>query len=401
MNARNRRPGEHGAERARLAEVVDEVEAYLDVVVTSIEDRVVARVQARHGALSAPLQQALRRALSAIVRDAVARLRSERELPQELPPDLLELARLCADSHCEPAELADVWLVGQEVFWDGFQMVAERTLQDTALCWEVIKAARSRLRGNTARVSGLFGAACEREVTRSAGIQADRRLRAVSAALEGYWVDADELGYDLSYHHVAVVADTPPTLIALARHAERQLLLVQAPDGATWGWLGGSARMSDGDLDELVAWQSSRDGQVAFGEPATGIAGFAASHHDALEVRTIAAATGQRAVRFADLRLLIALLRHGDLAEGFVERALGDLDDASERTRELRETLRAYLEHGQSVSATAAVRRRDRKTIERQLRSSELMIHHRVSERCDELLVALRLADILRRPAQA
>jgi hypothetical protein len=68
---------------------------------------------------------------------------------------------------------------------------------------------------------------------------------------------------------------------------------------------------------------------------------------------------------------------------------------------ELRETVRAYLEHGQSISATAALRGRDRKTIERQLRSSERMIKHRVSDRCDELLVALRLADILRRPAQA
>jgi hypothetical protein len=69
--------------------------------------------------------------------------------------------------------------------------------------------------------------------------------------------------------------------------------------------------------------------------------------------------------------------------------------------RELRGTLRAYLEHGQSVSATAAVRRRDRKTIERQLCSAELLIHHRVSDRCDELLIALRIADILRHRAQA
>jgi hypothetical protein len=335
------------------------------------------------------------------VRDTVARLRSEGELPQELPPDLLELARLCAESRCELTELADVWLVGQEVFWDGFQMVAERTLEDTALCWDVVKAARIRLRGNTARVSGLFGAACERETARTLGIQADRRLRAVSDALEGYWVDAAELGYDLSSHHMAVVADAPSTLTALARHTERQLLLVKAPNGALWGWLGGSARIADGDLDALVEWQSTRDGQVAFGEPATGITGFAVTHHQALEARAIAVATGQRAVRFADLRLLIALLRHGDLAEGLIERELGDLDDPSERTRELRETLRAYLEHGQSVSATAAVRRRDRKTIERQLRSSERMINHRVSDRCDELLVALRLADILRRPAQA
>jgi hypothetical protein len=384
-----------------VAEVVNEVEAYLDVLVTSIEDRVVARIQATHGDLSITAQETLRRALSAIVRDVLARLRAPSGLPQELPPDLRELARLCAGTQSEPSELADAWLIGQEVFWDGFQMVAERTLRDTALCWDVIKAARMRLRGNAARLSGLFRAACEVEVVaHAAGIHVDRRWRAVSRALEGYWVDPGELGYDLGYHHIAVVADDKSSLTALARHTERQLLIVQAPDGAVWGWLGGGSGMSDRELDALVDWQRGRQGQVAFGEPALGIAGYAESHHQALEARSIAAATGHYAVRFADLRLLIALLRDSDLAMAFLERELGELNDPSERMRELRETLRAYLEHGQSVSATAAVRRRDRKTIERQLRSAELIIDHRVSDRSDELLIALRLADILRRRAQ-
>lgn len=63
-----------------------------------------------------------------------------------------------------------------------------------------------------------------------------------------------------------------------------------------------------------------------------------------------------------------------------------------------RETLRAYLEHSQSVSATAALRRRDRKTIERQLRSAEQLMHHRVSARSDEVLLALRVAEIFGTP---
>jgi hypothetical protein len=398
---RDRLSEDRGVAWATVAEVVDEVEAYLDVLVTSIEDRVVARIQASHGALSPPLHAALRRALSAIVRDVLARLRAQSELPRELPPDLLELGRLCAGSRCELTEVADVWLVGQEVFWDGFQMVAERTLQDSALCWDVVKAARVRLRGTAARLSGLFRAACEFEDARGAAIHEDRLLRAVSQALEGHWVEPGDLGYDLAAHHVAVVADASPPIVALARHTDRPLLLVRAADGVSWGWLGGRTSVSDSDLDALLAWQRSRSGHVAFGEPALGIAGFAVSHHQALEARTIAAATGQGAVRFAELRLLIALLRDADLAQEFIARELGEVDDSSERMHELRETLRAYLEHGQSVSATAAVRRRDRKTIERQLRSAEAMIHHRVSDRCDELLVALRLADILRRRAQA
>jgi hypothetical protein len=147
-----------GAVWAKVAEVACEVEAELDVLVAGVEDRVAARIQATHGALSAPLREALRRALSATMRDVLARLRSQAELPQELPPDLIELARLWAT---EVPDFSDAWLVGGEVFWDRFQVVAERTLRDTALCWDVVKAARIRLRGHAARLSELFRRACE------------------------------------------------------------------------------------------------------------------------------------------------------------------------------------------------------------------------------------------------
>jgi hypothetical protein len=388
---------DRAAASGMIAQVVDGVEAELDLFAAGVEDRVLARIQAAHGGLSVTLKEALRRGVRAAVRDALARLRSHAELPHELPPDLGELARIQAGLRCDPPELADAWLVGQEVFWNRFELMAERTLGDSALCWDVMKAARLQLSGHAARLSGLYRSACEAELARATGIRDDTRLQAVSRALDGHWVDAAALGYDLAYHHIAVVADAAPVLDALARRTERHLLCVAAPAGRTWGWLGGRSRISDSELDAVVGWQRMRDdGSVAFGEPAAGIAGFAASHQQALEARTIAAATGQRAVRFADLRLLAAVLRDGELAQGFIERELGELDHPNERMRELRATLRAYLEHSQSVSATAALRRRDRKTIVRQLRSAERLIRHRVSDRSDELLMALRVADILR-----
>jgi hypothetical protein len=380
-----------------VVEVVDGVEAELDLFEAEVEDHVLARIQAAQGGLSTPLKEALRRGVRAAVGDALARLRSRAGLPDELPPALVELARLQAASHRDPPELVDAWLVGQEVFWNRFALTAEQTLPDTALCWEVAKAARRQLSGYVACLSRLFRSAWEAELARAAGLQDDARLEAVSRALDGHWVDTAELGYDLGYFHIAVVAETPQAVDALARRTERQLLLVTVPGGGTWGWLGGRSRISDRELDAVIAWQRGReDSVVAFGEPAAGIAGFAASHLEALEARTIAAATGQRAVRFADLRVLAAVLRDRELANRFVERELGELDQPDERTRELRATLRVYLEHSQSISATAALRRRDRKTIVRQLRSAERLIQRRVSDRSDELLIALRIADILR-----
>jgi GGDEF-like domain len=389
--------GDRAVVSGMIAQVVDGVEAELDSFAAGVEDRVLARIQAAHGGLSVALKEALRRGVRAAVRDALARLRSQAELPHELPPELGELARIQAGLRSDPPELADAWLVGQEVFWHRFELMAERTLGDSALCWEVMKAARLQLSGHAARLSRLYRSACEAELARATGIRDDTRLHTVSRALDGHWVDVTELGYDLAYHHVAVVADASTALDALARRSERHLLVVAAPAGRAWGWLGGRSRISDSELDAVVAWQRTReDGPAAFGEPAAGIAGFASSHQQALEARAIAAASGQRAVRFGDLRLLAAVLRDGELAKGFIERELGELDDPNERMRELRATLRAYLEHSQSVSATAALRRRDRKTIVRQLRSAERLIRHRVSDRSDELLMALRVADILR-----
>jgi GGDEF-like domain len=385
-----------GAVWPLVAEVVDAVEAELDVLVTSVEDRVMARLRETNGGLSTALHEALLRGVSAAVRDALARLRSPTELPEELPPDLIELARLCAGWRSELPELADPWIVGQEVFWDCFQAVAERTLPDTALCWAVIKAARLRLRGYVVRLSRLFHTACKRVSAHPAGIDEDSRLRAVWRALDGQWVDPDELAYDLAGHHLALVADVAPFLDAAARLTKRQLLRVQAPDGAVWGWLGGGTRIPEEDLDALIRSQGASDVKVAIGEPAEGIAGFAASHHQALEARAIAVATNQHAVRFADFLVLIAVLRDDDLANGFIQRELRELDRPSERMCELRDTLRTYLEHSQSVSTTAALRRRDRKTIERQLRSAEQLIHHPVSDRSEEVLLALRVAEILR-----
>lgn len=379
-----------------VAEVVDALEPELDLFVSRIEDTVATRRHSANGGLSPALQEALRRGVSAAVRDALARLRFQTEPPQELLPELSEFARLCAESGSELPQLADPWLVGQEEFWNRFEVVAERTLPDTALCWEVVKTAKQALRGHAALLNRLFLEACEREFARAAGIDDDSRLRAVLRALEGHWVAPDELGYDLASHHLALVADAPGLLDAAARLTDRQLLRVEAPDGGAWGWLGGKNQIPDEELDALIASLGSSDAKVAIGEPAEGMAGFVASHQQAVEARAIAAATKERAVRFADLRVLIAVLRDGELAKGFIERELGELDRKNERMWELRETLRAYLEHSQSVSATAVLRRRDRKTIERQLRSAEQLMRHRVSDRSDEVLLALRVAEILR-----
>src|SRR5215469_2111415 len=139
-----------------VGEVLDEVEAELDLFVAGIADGVSARIEDAGGELSTVLGQALRRGIRAAVRDALARLRSRAELPSELPPGLIELVRLQAGAGCDPRQLTDAWLVGQEVFWNRFALITEQTLADPAQCWEATKAARRQLSGHAASLSRLF-----------------------------------------------------------------------------------------------------------------------------------------------------------------------------------------------------------------------------------------------------
>ncbi|MBO0728896.1 MAG: hypothetical protein J2P57_06525 [Acidimicrobiaceae bacterium] len=387
-----------------MAEVARRLEADFDFFVSRFEQQLLARIQKTRSEPSAALQQALRTGVVAGVRDVLARLRSDGKMPEELPPELISLARIPRELRCELPGLADVWLVGQDVFWDCFATMAEQTLDDPTLCWDVVKAARAHLHGHAARMYELFQLAGRGRLATAMRLNDSSLAGAVARALRGVWVEPGELGYDLTNNHLAVVADTASSLDGLVERTGRQLLQVLAPDAGVWAWLGGQTQLSDAAIDDLIGWQRSRQGFVSFGEPAQGVAGFSASHAQALEASAIADATGQSVVRYADVRLLSAVLRDGRLAKEFVERELGELDRSNERMSELRATLRVYLEQGQSVSTTAVLRQRDRKTIQRQLRSAERLMRHYVHDRSGELLIALQAGDILRRrepPAKA
>jgi hypothetical protein len=353
------------------------------------------RLDAGRLALPIELQDAVRRGLVAAMRDALARLPSRASLPSELPPELLHLASSWAGTGDQLAALAEAQMVAREILWDRVVATAEQVVDDPAVRWEVVKVALTWLGGYAGHMTQLLREAYQREITVLAGTRDDGRWSAVTRALDGHWVDASKLGYNPACNHLAVIVDTTDTAEALARQSQRDLLEIAAPNGTVWAWLGGPAPLSDHEIDALVAWQRQRDGEAAFGEPGHGIPGFGLSHAQAVATRDIARATGERVARFGDQRLLIALLRDRSAARAFVDHELAGLVGPGERMRELRATLRVYLEHGQRVSTTAALLRRDRKTVQRQLQSAEELLQRCIPDRSGELLIALRTADVL------
>jgi DNA-binding PucR family transcriptional regulator len=104
-------------------------------------------------------------------------------------------------------------------------------------------------------------------------------------------------------------------------------------------------------------------------------------------------------VRHDDVALLAVMCRDPTTARDFVQRQLGELVEPDERHERLRETLRVYLEHGQSIKRSAAILALHNETVRRHLDAAERCLRHPIDERTAEVLVALRLTAFARRSA--
>jgi sugar diacid utilization regulator len=223
------------------------------------------------------------------------------------------------------------------------------------------------------------------------------RGRRVARILAGDVSDGDDLGYDLSLEHLAVVAwgaEAATRVKALALRAGRHVLLVDGPGDNVWAWLGGQGELHEDEVADLIRWQRNEGGHIAFGESASGVDGFRVSHGQAVQTRAVALARGDTAVRYDDVALIAMTSHDRNLAAAFVAHELRDLAASDIRSRELRETLRVYLENGQSVNATQALRGLNRNTVRHHLDEAQAKLRHRIVDRSAELLFAMRLLNV-------
>lgn len=224
----------------------------------------------------------------------------------------------------------------------------------------------------------------------------------------------DELGIDLSAHHLAFVlwfrtAGVTSQLESLARHlgarsTANSLLTIPGQDHDLWGWLTFAAEPDAIVLERIrgVDRDTSKIG-LAIGPFASGIEGFRRTHLLSREY----SATARRlpaahAPVFADaesMSYLSLLLRDREQAEWFIATELGELGTGSSAAdSETRETLRIYLETGQSLAETARRLRIHRNTVVYRLRRVEQSIGRPVATRRHELYAAALLAHLLSRP---
>lgn len=253
-----------------------------------------------------------------------------------------------------------------------------------------------------ALVEGL-GAAYAMESDRwqaTAGAVREELVNAVLAdAVQDFDTASQQLRYELRRrHHVGIVVwheDTArlqdTALTWLEASGAQQTLLIPRGQSLLYAW--GNRR------SPFPEPQPPLDGdvRVAAGGPSYDVAGFRDTHRDARDAhRVVRAMPGlaDTVVPFPAISLLATLSEDASRLRRFVADELGELAADDANTRELRRTLRVYLET-RNAKATAAQLVVARNTVAYRLQRAEQLRGRGPDERLLELWVALLLVEAM------
>lgn len=296
----------------------------------------------------------------------------------EAPRPALEYARRLAQREVSSNALLRAYRLGQrrvldwvagelaEVEPDGrVSFAALQMLQDTAFAY-------------IDRVSEQVVAEYETERERWLTNRNTIRTATLTSMLAGDEVDVATgervLGYRLRQPHLGLVlwvddATTSPN--PLQRLSQVLGSVAQEMDPSTsplfvprdrllgWAWVPTRARQAV-DVERLanVVREAGDDVRVAIGDVGSGLAGFRATHQQALRAHEVAVVGADRAPRLTaygdpGLRAASVLARDLPLARDLVASTLGDLARDEENAARLRETLTVFLRENRSFVATA------------------------------------------------
>ncbi len=216
---------------------------------------------------------------------------------------------------------------------------------------------------------------------------------------------ARRLRYDVSRTHVALIVWTTartldidePALHDAARALIRDLgcdqkLVLAADLGVVWAWVSPKDPVEQ-FAARVAALTPPRGIRVTVGSSGSGLAGFRASHEDAVAAYSLRTpVNGRREVTvYRDVDLLSLLLVDRPRALRFARAELGPLAVGEPAIDDLRRTLAAYLDEGGSPNAAALRLRVSRNTVTYRIRRVEDLLGRSVGERRLQLLAALMI----------
>jgi DNA-binding PucR family transcriptional regulator len=336
----------------------------------------------------------------------------------EPPPAAVQHARELVRQGVAIDALLRTYSIGQASCLEEISRTAREALEDAQ---ELSDALHHAARVTLAYVNAVSRVLVERYAQeRDSWVRSAVAVRAdtVRALLAGEPLDLSaaeqRLGYTLRRFHLGFVVwsasedESFADLGALERIASglatelggTRPLLVPFGVHLIAGWVGDREAHAPG-LRPALPIDSRRGPAVwaAVGMPGSGVEGFARSYREAMQARRIGELMHRRPGSvFAYEEMALSALASADLehARDFVLRQLGPLAADDDATVRVAATLRVYLEEGSRPRRAAERLGVHPNTIVNRVQAAEEMLGHPIESRVAELLVALRLAPIVR-----
>lgn len=382
-----------------------EVSARLEARRPEIEEAILARLYAVSNPLAdgdAEYLAGLRAAVTAAVDYGLAGIERGDERSGSVPAAMLAQARQAASARVSLETVLRRYFAGYTVMAD-FLMEECRHKDGLAISATLLHRLQKQQAALFDRLVTTVSAEYRHEAEHAMRTLGQRLTERVKRLLAGELVDTAELDYDFDAWHLGMIASASASasgagaelqLRELAASLGRSLLLVDGGGHTLWAWLGGTRRVSATEITRLASIEWPADVSLAFGEPRQGIRGWRLTHRQAQAAMTVALRRPRLLTSYADVALLVPILRDDDLVAFLAETYLAPLSMERSGGETLRKTLRAYFAANRQVSSTAAALAVTRQTVTNRLRAVERCLDRPLHSCGAEMEAALQLEDI-------
>ncbi len=332
----------------------------------------------------------------------------------EPPEGALEFFRAMIGRGADITAVLRAYRIGHAEWWNQWMRVVTEEIENLEALPEIMTVSAAYMFAYVDSVAERLVAEYEPERRRQLTSTAAQRVATVQAIVAGEDVDADQaserLHYRLHRHHLGLVLwpaskrmeaqgteGLERTAFALAEELGTEApLLVPAPRGSVWAWLGAADARR---LAPVIAAKAPPAGvAVAAGAIGYDLDGFRESHRQAVEARRVCGLRDRpptEVVHYRTVSLIAALSTDPSAAQRFLVSELGELNAPDESTRRLRTTLRTFLEVGSSHAGAARVLGIHQKTVAYRVHRAEDLLGYRITDRRAPLEAALLLSGFL------
>lgn len=359
-----------------------------------IEQAIAARIEAisKQEGVDLDYREGTAAAIGAAVNFSLKALSGSEETPPPMPTALLSQARLAARSGVSLDAVIRRYIAGYTVLETFFLEEAERLKgEGRGSLTHSLRLQASLLERVLTAVSSEYA----REISGTEGT-AHRRLAKVKALLAGEPGDYRSLEYPLENWHLGLIvrgSSGRDWARSLASEVDRCVLAVDCPPDTCWIWLGGRGPLDASAISRQLA--KVPDGLVvASGEPSEGLTGWRLTHRQAQAAYSVALRQSADLIRYADVAVLASALNDDLLAASLKDLYLEPLNRDKDGGWTAKETLRAYLACGMSVSSAAARLKVSRQTVGSRIRTIEERLDRSVDNCAVEIAVAMQLDSV-------